>query len=174
MKKILIGLMLIFSITVFASETIDVQQVVNVSLDNNVSGTGLNVNGSITPVSFTAKPATGKMWIIGNIVGYLEGTTAFSAELFANLPALTNGIIIKVNGVQVALIKTNRDLVLLMDTVNAPTALAKLDKSLTGKWNFTEAFGKPILIGASGIEFIVQDDLSTVVSFSVNTRGMER
>lgn len=173
MKKILIAVWLLVG-GLYASETIDVQQAVNTPVENNVSSSSLAVNGSVTPVSFSAKPATGKVWLIGNIVGYIEGSTGFSAEKFANLPALVNGLLIKVNGLELAVIKTNRDLVLMMDIIDTPTSIAKLDRSFTGKWDFKEAFGKPILIGVNGIEFIVQDDLSTLVDFHVNVQGMER
>lgn len=173
MKKLFIGVMLLFSITAFASETIDINQAVNKALDNNGSA-HLEVNGAVTPISFKAVPPTGKSWWIGTIKGYMEGSTAFSAEKFGNLPALTNGLMIKVNGVQVALIKSNRDLVLIMDIKDTPTALAKSDRSITGEWNLAKAFGKPILVNSNGVEIIVQDNLSTLVDFHVNIQGMER
>lgn len=176
MKKLIIGLMLLFSITAFASETIDIQQAVNMSLMNDANSTHINdANASLgSPITFRATPPTGKAWWIGNIVGYLEGQTGFSSELFGNLPALTNGIIVKVNGVQIALWKTNLDIALMIQILDTPTVLAKSDRAMLGTWNLENAFGKPILINSNGIEFIIQDDLTSLVDFHVFVQGLER
>ena len=175
MKKLIIGLMLLFSITsVNASETINIGQAVNMPLMNDANSTNLEVNASISsPVSFRAIPQAGKAWWIGNIAGYLEGATAFDAEKFGNLPALTNGLIVKINGVQIALWKTNLDIAMMINVLDAPIALAKNDRAMIGSWNLKDAFGKPILVGASGIEVIVQDDLSSLVRFNIHVQGLE-
>lgn len=176
MKKLLIGLMLVFSASLFASETIDIVKAVNVELINDANSTHIDeANGTLaSPISYYAIPPTGKKWHIGNFVGYLEGQTAFSSEKFGNLTELTNGVIIKINGVEVAVWKTNLDIALMVNRLDVPIALAKADRAILGTWSLAQAFGKPVLIGADGIEFIVQDDLTGLVDFHVNVQGLER
>lgn len=154
--------------------SIDVLRVVGVSLKNGASE-ALNVNGNITPVTFGAKPATGKKWRIKRIVGYMEGASPFSAEKFGDLPALANGVVAKINGIEIARWKTNRDMVLDMGFIEAPSALAKSDKSLAGEFCFMRAFGEMILVDSlsNGIEIVIGDNLSKIVSFKVKIQGVE-
>lgn len=151
--------------------SIDVGRVVSVFLANGGS-TALSVNGAVTPVTFRAKPPVGKKWRIKRVLGYIEASAAFSAEKFANLTALTNGIALKINGVEIARWKTNREMAIDIGALDVPTALAKLDRAMTGELCFHKSFGNSILIDSTnGIELIVSDDLSTLVDFHVKVQG---
>lgn len=153
--------------------SIDVLRAVGVSLKSGVID-NLNVNGSVTPVIFGAVPPAGKKWRVKRIIGYIEGTTGFSSEMFANLPALANGVVAKINGIEIARWKTNRDMVLDMGFIETPTALAKSDRALAGEFCFIGAFGEMVLVDSlsGGIQIEINDNLSTIVSFKVKIQGV--
>jgi hypothetical protein len=167
--------------------SIDTLRVVSVALVNGVNES-LNVNGSVTPVSFSAVPPAGKKWRVKRITGYIEGANHFSSEKFADLPALANGVVLKINGVvlkingvvlkingvEIARWKTNRNMVFDMGFIETPTALAKADRSLAGEFCFVKAFGEMLLVDSNtgGIEIVVNDNLSTVANFKVKVQGV--
>ena len=151
--------------------SIDTKRAVSVKLLNGAND-NMAVDGSVTPVIFEAKPPAGKKWRIIRILGYLEGLTVFSAELFADLPALVNGVEAKIAGDTVTVWKTNRDLALEMHHLDAPVALGRQDRTLAGKWDLKQAFGSSILVDENGgVQFIVKDDLSSIVAFYVTVQG---
>lgn len=153
--------------------SIDVLRAVGVNLTSGGSDS-LNVNGSITPVIFGAVPPAGKKWRVKRIIGYIEGANPFSSEKFADLPALANGVVAKVNGVEIARWKTNRSMVLDMGFIETPSSLAKSDRSLAGEFCFMRAFGELMLVDSlnGGIQIEINDNLSTVVSFKVKVQGV--
>lgn len=53
-------------------KSIDVSRGVTIKLANG-ENKNMNVNGSVTPVIFEAKPPIGKKWRITRMVGYLNG-----------------------------------------------------------------------------------------------------
>lgn len=154
-------------------KSIDVSRGVSIKLANG-ENKNMNVNGSVTPVIFEAKPLLGKKWRITRMVGYLEGITPFSAELFANVPALINGVEVLINGQTITTWKTNRDIASSIPVLSAPKALGKEDRTLAGVWNIQEAFGNSILVDdLNGIQFKIKDNLSTITSFYVTVQGQE-
>jgi hypothetical protein len=70
----------------------------------------MEVDGNATITVFSAVPPIGEKWELHRIIGYLEGTTAFSTELFGNLPALSNGVEIRINGILMRTITDNLQL----------------------------------------------------------------
>ena len=157
-------------------KSIDVSRSVSVKLSSTTNGgnKNMNVNGSITLVIFEAKPPLGKKWRIARMVGYLEGANPFSAEKFADLVALTNGVEISINGQIITTWKTNRDIASSIPALSAPKALGKEDRTLAGVWNIQEAFGNSILVDdLNGIQFKIKDNLSTITAFYVTVQGQE-
>jgi len=153
--------------------SIDVSRGVSVKLTNGTNK-NMNVNGSVTPVIFEAKPPVGKKWKITRMVGYLEGVNPFSAETFADLIALPNGVEIILNGKVITTWNTNRDIASQIPVLTAPKALGKEDRTLSGVWNIKEVFGNSILVDdENGVQFKIQDDLSTITAFYVTVQGQE-
>ena len=151
--------------------SIDTKRAVSVKLLNGVND-NMAVDGSVTQVIFEAKPPAGKKWRVVRILGYLEGLTVFSAELFADLQALVNGVEAKIADDTVTVWKTNRDLALEMHHLDAPVALGRQDRTLAGKWDLEQAFGSPILVDENGgVQFVIKDDLSSLVAFYVTVQG---
>lgn len=155
--------------------SIDVQRAVDVNLVDSTGNRNMAVDGSVIPVSFKAVPPDGKKWRINRVLVYLEGANPFSAEKFADLPPLVNGTTNNLNGIKVTSWKTNRDFALEMYDLNTIKSLAKEDRSFSGRWSFDKAFGKPILIdsNSTGVELIVNDDLSGLTSFYIKAQGQE-
>lgn len=157
-------------------KSIDVARGVSVKLSSITNGANknMNVNGSITPAIFQAKPPLGKKWRITRMVGYLEGVNPFGAEKFADLLALANGVEVLINGQIITTWKTNRDIASSIPALSAPKALGKEDRTLAGVWNIQEAFGNSILVDdLNGIQFKIKDDLSTITAFYVTVQGQE-
>jgi hypothetical protein len=154
--------------------SIDTFRAVSVRLKNETQE-NMNVNGSITPVSFKAVPPVGKRWKIQRVLVYLEGNNPFGANTFGDLPALVNGTDNKLNGISVTNWKTNRDMALEMYDLSSPKILAKEDRSFSGRWSFDRAFGNGVMIDAenNGVEIIIRDDLSSLHSFYIVAQGQE-
>lgn len=156
-------------------QSIDISRVVSMKIQAVGGITNLAVNGSVTPVVFEAKPPAGKKWRIERMVGYLEGANPFSADTFADIAGgLVNGVDIKINGSLITNWKINRDIASQIPVLTAPKALGKEDRTLAGAWHIHEAFGNAILVDENGgIQFVVNDDLSTVTAFFVTVQGQE-
>lgn len=155
--------------------SVDVSRAVSVNLLDEQGNKNMAVDGSVTPVSFKAVPPEGKKWRINRVLVYMEGANPFSAEKFGDLNALANGTTNNLNGVKVTSWKTNRDFALEMYDLNTIKSLGKEDRSFSGRWSFDKAFGKPVLIDSSstGVELIVNDDLSGLTSFYIKAQGQE-
>lgn len=154
-------------------KSIDVSRGVTIKLANG-ENKNMNVNGSVTPVIFEAKPPIGKKWRITRMVGYLEGANPFSAEKFADLVALTNGVEVLINGQIITTWKTNRDIASSIPALSAPKALGKEDRTLAGVWSLKEVFGNAILVDdENGIQFKIKDNLTAITAFNVTVQGQE-
>lgn len=154
-------------------QSIDVSRAISLKLANGTNK-NMNVNGSVTPVVFEAKPPHGKKWRITRMVGYLEGVNPFSAEKFADLTALTNGVEVLINGKVITTWNTNRDIASQIPVLTAPKALGKEDRTLAGVWSLKEVFGNAILVDdENGIQFKIKDNLTAITAFNVTVQGQE-
>ena len=141
----------------------------------NGASADMTVDGSVTPVVFSYSPPPGYTFECTGVRFYMEASTAFSAELFGDLPALANGWTLGINNTPFASAKTNMELAIIMDNVNGVTALGKEVRTLLGQLDFT-----PITGGhqsglttsvASNVSVTVNDNLSTLSQLSVFIRG---
>lgn len=173
MKKLIIGLMLLFSTLVLAEDVIDIQRGVSVELADSNGSTQMNVDGNATSVIFSAVPAEGEKWIVYRIIGYMEGTTAFDSLTFGNLPALANGVEIRINGILTNTVNDNLELSLKFGAKDAPLILGKEKRAMLGEWCLEDSFGKPVLISntSGGITFTINDDLSGLTDYHVVVQG---
>ena len=151
-------------------QSIDVSRGVSVKLANGANK-NLGVDGSVTPVEFVASPPAGEKWRITRMIGYLEGANPFSAEKFADLTELANGVDVVINGEIITTWNTNRDIASQIPVLTAPKALGKEDRTLAGEWDIVKAFGKALLVDDRGIKFVINDNLSTLASFTIQVQG---
>ena len=141
----------------------------------------MDVDGSSTPVGFQIGPIGDDIEVdITRITAYLQGATAMDDAKFGNLPALTTGCILRryndltSDYTNYWNIKTNADMALLgYDFVYTPAAPAG---SNGARWRLTyggqDKHGVTIrLLNSDYLEFLVQDDLTTLEVFSVMAQG---
>lgn len=137
--------------------------------------TNMNVNGSVTPVSFTAGPASGKIWYVHSIsVSIEDGSMNFSK--FGGLSALTNGFELRVkeNGAAerlMANIKKNGTFYLYSTDIIFESATTDI---LVAHINIWESSGTSIkLTYGDYFKGLVQDNLTGIDSFYMLVRGYE-
>ena len=159
-----------FSLVVHVNGLVDPAEAIDAYLTNNGSNE-LSVDGSVTPVEFSYNIPAGKQLSLNRIMFGLEGHTSFSAELFANLPSLTNGIDLICDVVNIVNWKNNSDIKLSMYDTDAPVSFAKTDRQLNGRFTMDRAFGGKLRV-VNNFKFVINDNLSTLVSFKVKIQGV--
>lgn len=137
----------------------------------------LNVDGSVTPLTFTARPGPGASWAIKGISVYLIDNTQMDDSTFAGIPALANGIVLRrKNGISKTIgnVKTNAGL----RVFGSPSFYS--DKAPAGLYGFfsrlntEEFFGASVeLNGATAdeLQIIVQDNLTAIDNFRALAHG---
>lgn len=125
----------------------------------------LAIDGSVTPIEFYYQPPDGYDFGLSRIVLYLESSMNFDSAKFMHLPALENGIGIKIgNKPKFNIWKKNLDLVMLMYNIgNLGTAFSKQTRSLAAEFRLDGITrgNRPVLI-ANGerISFTVEDAIN--------------
>ena len=152
----------------------DETNVIMVPLLNGASS-AMNVNGAVTPVSFSYSPPSGYIFECTGVRFYMEGPTAFGADLFGHRAALANGWELGINNTPFAVAKNNMELAIIMDTVSGVPPLGKEVRTLRGSLDFTTITGGHG-VGlttdvSSNVSVTVNDDLSTLTQLSVFIRG---
>lgn len=133
----------------------------------------MDVNGSVTPLTFDLAPAADEIWRVARLVLQIVAPTAAAPDQFGSLAALANGLLLELRdaaGVLVDLtagqpIKANRDLALGWSTSIADTIVG-------AEW----LFAGPIRIEGGLGEFLrltVRDDLSTLTRMRVLAEILE-
>ncbi len=137
----------------------------------------LNVNGAVTPVTFSIGPASGTAWHILQVRFGITDGSAMDDALFGGITALTKGVLIRrKDGTYKNLfnLKSNTDF--LMACQSAVYA----DKAPSGSYGFRAVKDYQVqhgvvisLDGTAGaeLELVVQDDLTGLTSFRVNVIG---
>ena len=131
------------------------------------------VDGS-TPVTFTYTVPKGYTASLTRVIIYLEGAGAFSAELFADQTALTNGVLVQANGVTIENWKDNVDLQCCFFDAEGRAVFAKSTKSIGGRWTFSkDAGGETLSLPELGkFSVTIRDNLSNLLHFRVKLGGL--
>ncbi|MHA1329932.1 MAG: hypothetical protein ACTSR2_02535 [Candidatus Hodarchaeales archaeon] len=137
----------------------------------------MNVNGSVTPVSFYRGPPAGKKWYIGYMVVTFEDESINHVK-FAGISALTNGVQFKVteNGSERDLYEhTFKTTGSFYHAVTSHTLESARTDIFTALWNFREAGTIIKLKNSTGdnIKMIVNDNLTSINFFEVTIFGFE-
>ncbi len=129
----------------------------------------MDVDGSVTPVVYKYTVLTGKVFLASRLTIYLEGLTAFSGSRFGDVKALTNGVVISVNGNTWETWKDNIDLMTCMDDTEGNKIFGR---SITGRWTFSQETGAQIEMAAGEIFAVtINDDLSYLTHFRIKIGG---
>ncbi len=143
----------------------------------NVGSKIMNVDGSVTPVTFTAAPPTGKTWFVHTITLVIEDG-AIQFPKFGGINALTNGLDIKVkeSGLAeetLANIKKNSEFYTFASGITIESAGVDL---LIIHFRIKINSGTTFQLTDSNSEFfkaIVNDDLTSIDNFNMLIRGYE-
>lgn len=136
----------------------------------NVANDNMNVNGSVTPVVFTAEVPAGYRLIAYRVLFYLEGTTAFDSILFGNLTKLTNGVLFSLDASQI-IFYDNLDIVMHTHRVFGVEAFSKLARQINGVWALEEMTGGDGILLQGSPTITIRDNLSTLTLFKVEIQG---
>ncbi len=144
----------------------------------NGSSRDMNVDGSSSAVTFSAKPAAGYKWIITQLELFLSDTDALTEGKFGNEDELTNGVSVLCNNTEIGLIKTN---VCVQMYFGAPGGGADIykraDKAIYAVADFKSADagsnqGLEVL-ETHGFAMKVQDDISGLVTLHCGVKGKQ-
>ena len=138
----------------------------------------LNIDGSSTPVTFSAAPPTGKKWFIHSISLVMEDASINFTKFGGITGGLTNGLEVKVKegGLAEALLgnfKRNGDFFIFTTGVKLESASLDI---LTIEVNIKVETGTTFELADANSEIfkaIVNDDLTTIGKFNILIRGFE-
>lgn len=99
---------------------------------------------------------------------YIEDNTAFSNGSFGALPALLNGVVLRIAGVPAGLFKTNQDIVMAADEATSHPFLENVNRHMLAKRMFDQRF---FIQAGQKIELVIQDDLTGLVNFNFRING---
>jgi len=143
----------------------------------NAGSRDMNVNGSVTPVSFTAGPGSGKRWYIARLLVTLEDSSINHTK-FGGQAALTNGIDFKVTESG-----TERDVIPHRIKKNGQWRHFSYDSAIesastdimTIRWTFANGLTAFKLNNADSdnLKIIVNDDLTSISTFVAVIQGFE-
>lgn len=142
----------------------------------NGSSIDQNVDGSVTEVVFSSTPVpAGKVFIAARIIFYMESSSAMNSDLFGDQTALTNGWVLRINGVDTLVATQNRQLAQYMFDMQGVKIFGKEDRTMVGRFSFNKitdgADGVTITEGES-IETVVRDDLTGLVYLETMVQGV--
>ena len=141
--------------------------------------TNMAVNGSVTPVIFKATPGTDARIDIMRLLFFISSSTAPDDSKFGNIATLTNGVHIRKNigngtsYLTLGIWKKNGDMKLTMYNVDYSTKAGGGNHGTNGRWTIFESGAVLNIDDASNetVEFVIQDDLSSLVEFNANVQG---
>jgi hypothetical protein len=140
---------------------------IDYNLTNGVTD-NCNVNGSVTPVVFESIASADS--VITEFKIYIEDNANFDDITFGGLPQLANGCLLFLDGVVAGIFRTNKEIALRSSSIESFTLFSSANKNMLS----TRLF-KPYLTlnkGAS-IRFVVQDNLTGLISLNFGIRGFK-
>jgi len=141
----------------------------------NNSSELMNINGAVTPKSFTLEDLPDGQKILIQTVNFVIGADALlDLNKFGNT-TLANGIEFSF-GSGSGIVKNNADVLLISTSSNTYSAGVGSNtiSVLTGRLDFTEAFGNgsPIILDKEGFYINIQDDLTSLPYFEISLHGI--
>ena len=143
----------------------------------------MNVDGSVTPQIFTVKPLSTQAGDITRIICEIRDNAAMDFETFGALPALTNGVAVRVNNGDgtyrnVFNFKSNGDIILMCFDHNFAVNNGGGTRGFTSRITFAGQSKHGVAIrldGALGeeLEMVIQDDLTGLTRMHWVGQGSE-
>lgn len=136
------------------------------------------VGSLASPVSYIVRPHTGVVWHLTRLNFAMVHNSAGDDSLFGNIPALTNGIVIRKvsNGIFTTLTnwKSNQDIKEDMFDVKYSDKAGPGLFGTSGRWSFKQRTQTVVRLNGTlndELEILVQDDLQGLISFHINMQG---
>ena len=136
-----------------------------------------SIGSLAAPIVHVIKPGPGQIWFINRIILSMTHSSAAADNLFGNLAALTNGVVLRanINGQYGSFTnwKNNRDIILDMFDVTYSDKAGPSLFGTSGRGSFSRIGVLVELNGDNGdfMEVLVQDDLQALSSFFINGQG---
>lgn len=139
----------------------------------------MNVDGSVTPVVFVLTPKEDQVLHLLRMLIALEHSTAADDSLFGDLPALTNGVVIRVSnngGTSFNTLTTwhkNKDMKEDMYDVTYTDKAGGGNHGTNGRWTWKNV-GNIINLDETENEIfqvVIQDDLTSLIDFQIKLQG---
>jgi len=157
---------------------------VNRPIDNNYTtsadiyeiSTNMAVDGS-TPISFVVHPPAGMIWQITRLILTITDGAAMDDGKFGSLSPLANGVLIRAHRGGLLATGTswvtNGDIATDMYDVTYTDKAPAGENGLRGRWTLTKLGAILELNGDDNdsIEVMIQDNLSTLTSFTMKAQG---
>lgn len=122
----------------------------------------LAVNGAATPVVFTLEDLAIDRFLLTRVIFIIGSSDAISLTNFANLPALTNGILFNFDGVHS--FKNNGEISLFATDIMTESAKIEGVSSsvLRGNWSLFDVFENGLISNKADLAITVRDDLTAI------------
>lgn len=157
-------------ITVARSDNLAITQTVSEYLLNG-GNNALNVDGSGTPQLFTFEPS--QPFYFSRLLLYIEGSTNFSSTEFANIAALTNGVLLESDDTTLENWQDNVDLVTTFYDANGYSSLNNANRSIAGRWTFRNLTpNNDSIVINNYFRVTIRDNLSTLSIFRMKVQGV--
>jgi hypothetical protein len=140
--------------------------------------TDMNVDGSESSVEFRVSELDPDQDILLQSISFVLATAELiDLTKFGNVAKLANGVLFQA-GENSKTINDNAGVMLITSNqfiVTAEIGVGNTSTVIIGRWDFTDTFGgnSPVLMNASNLKMIVQDDLSTIPLFRVSCHGIK-
>lgn len=144
----------------------------------NAGSPDMNIDGSSTPVAFTAGPGSGKKWYVTRMLLTIEDENISHTKFGGIAGGLTNGVDIKIteNGTErdlaTSIIKTNTAFYQLCYDINIESAVTDI---LAMRWTFLKG-GTSLQFKnttSDNLKIIINDNLTSLISFQAIIQGYE-
>ncbi|MCK5616395.1 hypothetical protein KAR91_81790 [Candidatus Pacearchaeota archaeon] len=170
-------------ITVIATNTVTLDAAIDIALTDGSDvikvDTNMAVDGSITPVVFTASAAPGEKIDLIRLLFSISSTASPDDSKFGGIAALTNGVHIRRNindttYQTIAIWRANKDMKLDMYNVDYAQKAGGGNWGTNGRWSVFDGTGAVINIdNADGetLECIIQDNLTGLLTYRMKGQG---
>ena len=139
--------------------------------------TNMNVDGSVTAVTFKIEPAPGELYKIARVMIFVEDNGTFDSDKWGNGIVLANGFNFKLqrNGVTTDLIgfgiKTTGEMTSICHDIDH-RSFGTGNEFVSFRWTFTKAGSTINLYNGDELQLVVNDDMTDMIKMYVHAQGI--
>ena len=149
-------------------------------LDTTGDGSGttnMNVDGSVTPVTFKIEPGAGDLYKIARIIIFVEDNGTFDSDKWGNGITLANGFNFKLQRDNVTTdligfsIKTTGEMASVCHDIDH-RSFGTGNEFVSFRWTFTKAGSAIDLYNEDELQLVVNDDMTNMIKMYVHAQGI--